>query len=326
MFKRYKTTDDELSDAGISFQKLKERRHGEVAPKPVDNTTTAPEVPTVSRDKIGAKAMARDMTGIDEADIPLFKKMGNDSFDKLKPIYIAQKTAIQEKQQLQQQIDEFQKVGVPKSYYQHPQAYTLSPKYNDLASRTRSAQAIQQHWAEQMARIRRGEEFVDLVEDGKGGIVRAQPRPATAEDEANVIGYLTGAQTQYINAQTQLRQFEDGWTQSHQRDVQFLKSVEDQYFPGYNDDKHPTKAVQKSILESLPESQRDNVLAPLLSKTGATNVLLQNKVKELTTELNQLKARLGLQGKQQPRPGVAANGSAGGKSVSFQALRNRGNR
>ena len=313
-FKRFANDEAEMEATGVSFQAMKNRQNQPEVTKPDAKPALTPR-----QQKIEGE---RDYSGIDEGDVPEFKKMGNDAFAKMKPIYLRHKEFTTKEQQYQAQITQLKNNGVPQSYYQHPKAYVLSPQYGQIAKNTQLAQAIQEHWTQQLVNIRRGEPFVDLQQDAQGNFSKAAPREATTQDEASVMGYLTHAQQQYVSLQSQQRQFEDRWSQQHNTDVQFIKSVGDQYFPGFDDPKHPTSQVQKTILESLPESQRESLLAPLLAKTGASNMLLQNKIKELESENNQLKAKLGLKGKQQPQPKVAVNGESQ-SGVSFQAMRFR---
>jgi hypothetical protein len=68
----------------------------------------------------------------------------------------------------------------------------------------------------------------------------------------------------------------------------FLETVKQKYFQGYEKDDHPTRPTQKAILESLPESYRDHPLAQILAMTGASNAILQGQLLAKEKELKKL--------------------------------------
>jgi len=87
---------------------------------------------------------SRDFSGLPDEVIPLFKKMGNESFAKLKPIFIEHSQLKDVVKQKDAKIAELQK-GVPvlpDHYFEHPQGYLLDPTFAQEEANTDLANKI----------------------------------------------------------------------------------------------------------------------------------------------------------------------------------------
>jgi len=226
---------------------------------------------------------SRDFSGLPDEVIPLFKKMGNESFAKLKPIFIEHSQLKDVVKQKDAKIAELQK-GVPvlpDHYFEHPQGYLLDPTFAQEEANTDLANKIVQHWSLQLARIRRGEQWQDLIEDKNGKISMDKPQAATAEAEAQVGGYLTACQQQLMEQNRKLADITKNFAEKHKTDLELLKQGEAQYFPDFDKPEHPTAAIQKEVLKALPPSFRSSPLASVLAKTAAANAMLRAEIESL---------------------------------------------
>jgi hypothetical protein len=266
------------------------------------------------------QAPARDYAGLPEEVVPLFKGMSNKSFEKLKPIYLEHLQHQEIIKQKDAKITELQKgvVALPEYYFEHPQGYLLDPTYAQAEANETLAKNVVSHWSLQLARIRRGEQWQDLIEDEKGNIRMDKPQAATSEAEAMVGNYLMACQQQYLKAQNELEQVTKSFSTKHKEDLTLLKEGEAKYFPDFDKPDHPTAAIQKEVLKALPPSFRSSPLASVLAKTAAANAMLRAEIAEL--KKGKPGAGNGKATNKQPtknRTGAASGSEAKGEEVKF---------
>ena len=287
--------------------------------KPVAATT--PDKPVAT--KLQVTNEGRDYSGLPEADIPIFKRMGNDAFAKFKPIYLEHTQLKETVKQKDAKIAELQK-GVPvlpDYYFEHPQGFLLDPTYAQEEANTDLAGKIVQHWSLQLAKIRRGEQWQDLTEDPKTGkLLVDKPQAATAEAEAAVGQYLMSTQQQLMEQRQKLNNITQTFSARHKSDLDMLKEGEAKYFPDFDKPDHPTANIQKEVLKALPPSFRSSPLASVLAKTAAANAILRAEIAELKKLQGAKSAGGNGKGKQPTKSqvGSTASGGAAKHEVTFK--------
>jgi hypothetical protein len=121
--------------------------------------------------KAAGKADKRDYSGIDPADIDLFKNMSTSSFKKAKEWYAAAKAA----GDLPSKYEALNKEHSELSKYRwhgHPESYRLTEEYQQLEQRALSADRILNHWQQQLESLEAGELKMQAFEqDAKGNLV-----------------------------------------------------------------------------------------------------------------------------------------------------------
>lgn len=255
----------------------------------------------------------RTLDDIPEEDRPIFKNMSNDSFNKLKPIYLEHKRLKEENEQLKTKKPE----GAA-SIYGHPEAFTLTKEYKAHSRDYTLADQIKTHWATQVARISRGEKWQDLDLDPKTGkLIISEPKESNAEAEVIAGDNLQMAREQLSEAKGKLKGFIDNYDSTYKNDLQVVTSAIDKYFPGYSAKDHPTQEIQKAVIEALPPSFRDNPVSQLLAMTAANNAILMGRLKKAQAEINKLKGIKDDTNAAQPRKGEFVNGKGGGGAVKF---------
>jgi len=228
----------------------------------------------------------RDYSGLTEAEVPIFKRMAGEAFDVLKPILLEYKQLKAEAAKPKEKAEN----GLPDSYFEHPEAFTLSPEYKQLSSLAEEARVIKDHWRRQEINIKRTGKFQGLTRDAKtGSLELTEPKDADENDELNVSNYADAAREQYTKHATKLDSLTSQFKDKHNKDIAIVKGWEEQFFPGFEDEKHPTKELQKQIIEALPKSLRSNPVTKLLSKVGSANAMLMAENKTLKAELNKIK-------------------------------------
>ncbi len=265
------------------------------------------------------EVQTRTFDDIAEEDRPLFKAMSNDSFNKLKPIYLEHKQLKVENETLKSRKPEGSA-----SIYGHPQAFVLTKEYSTHSNDAALAEKIKSHWALQSAKVSRGEKWQDLDMDPKTGkLVLSEPKESNAEAEAFIGDQLQFAREQTFDANKKLKSYIDNYGNTYNQDLQVVQAATEKYFPGYSDPKHATQPIQKAVIEALPVSFRDNPVAQLLAMTAANNAILMGRLKKALSEINKLKGIEDDTNKAQPRKGEFVNGKNTGGVVKYSSFAER---
>lgn len=159
--------------------------------------------------------VARDYNGIDEADVPLFKQMGNEAFAKMRDLYVKSKESQKAIQERDTQIAQLKtgKATLPDSYYEHPEAFVLSPDYQPLVRDTQLAINIERHWQDQLAKVEENEDWQDISVDKDGNVVLSEPQAATSKVKAAIISRLQAVNNYRTGKENELRSFVTNYKQ-----------------------------------------------------------------------------------------------------------------
>lgn len=265
-------------------------------PKPVvteqkKEVQTAPAQP---------KTDARDFTGIDEADQPLFTKMSNESFAKLKPIYITHKEQTVKLQQKDAEIAELKKgkTTIPDSYYEHPQGFVLTPEFGEVASKVNQSQQVLQHWENELTKVRGGAaKFNMLLRDQQGNFV-TQEVPADEKAEVTLLNMLDFARNQYNEFNSELKSIARTYSEKSRDASTWVSNFEKQTFPMFDDPKFTAALTPlvDQVIKNLPAPYRNSPTARVLAKS----LVLNN---QLILNQQQLLAKQPAAQQQQAQPG-----------------------
>jgi hypothetical protein len=196
---------------------------------------------------------------------------------------------------------------MPDSYYEHPQAFVLTPEYNDNIAVLNKASEIENYWAEQFAKIRQGDTWRDLDMDAKGNLIYGKTEnKADAQSEALVMRYMNAAAQQVAQRRAAVMTLQQTYGDRHRKAIGVLKEAEKKHFAAYEDPKHPYAPVMKTIGDSIPVELRGSPLAPFVIKSATATIQLGHLVKQQQTEIAELKAKLAAGG----------NGAASAKTTT----------
>jgi len=310
--------DGDKKDSALDFKDFNDAKEGIFKKKkeePKDDKTT---------DDNKVDDTGRDYSGLSETEIPLFKKMGNAAFAYVKPLVMEQKQLKETNTQLQKQVEDLKvgKVYYPDSIYEHDRAYLLTPEFDRINNDKLTAEAVLSHWQHQAVLIRKGKDWQDIEDDGKGNMRLLPPKPATDDDETEVNNNIAFAQRQLVKTEKVFDDFTTGFKGRHSSDVKTLKDAEAQYFPDYDKPDHITATVQKETMEGLPPSFRKSPLAPLVCKLVGAVRLWQHKYNQVTKEKDKTEKVKELEKKNGPKEGeTLGTGTKPAKTpVSFAAF------
>ncbi len=221
-----------------------------------------PQVDTTGRDYTWAK---------DENERQVLRQMPNKVFDYMKTELPRLRQVEAQLQTANQELDNVKNNRLPASYYQHPEAYVLSPDYAAASNELNYIQFEENHWRRQLAGIRSGQKQIATVDYNEKGEPVYHSVPVTAENvaeletnvQAALMRTINEAQQQQGKKQAAQQQFVSRYTQA----TQYLVDNEKKLLPSYADkDKSPRSAEMRQFKQSyIPPEFREHPLSNILA-------------------------------------------------------------
>lgn len=203
------------------------------------------------------------------------------------------------------------------TYYQHPEAYKLTPEYTKLSFQANQQSTIQQYWQQALATLEEGQPIRDLVMDKDGNLSLGQELQPSPALKASVMNALSVAISERGKAQGQLEAFSRTYSDQYRQFDDTLGQIEQTVLDVARKDAR-FKAEEARWLQSLP---------PGLGATryGATVAGLAALVRAQNRYIAQLKGKAPAavaqaarrQGPAQPQ--AATSGKSGGTVSSLLA-------
>ena len=288
-------------------------------PKPEAKETKNAEAPNKTTEQ--QKQTGRDYSGLTDEEIHLFKSMSNDSFNKLKPIFLAHKSNKAELDKRDARIAELEKgeVKLPDSYYENPHGVILHPDFIQANQLANKAQFIANHWRKQLQNIREGKStysFIDI--NPETGEFTFTDKPSDAAAEVDVLEYFTHAQNQFARFKGKAESMIENHAQRHQSVIKWINEFENTSFPWYNTNEELKKVVD-GVVNNFHPSLRANPIIKGYAKAIVMIHQLGNtlqKMKENGGTVD-VKNKAGKVSEQQGKAGpTAADAGASGKNGS----------
>lgn len=247
---------------------------------------------------VDKKPQGRDYSGLDDNEKAIFQKMGNQSYNFLRPIYDKYKS---QEALLKQKDDELtqlktktadgqQQQQLPASYYEHPDAFILSQDFQALNNERNIATAIESHWEKQLELVEDGKDWQNLDFDKDGKLVLSEPKAASGAGKVHIQKSLIMAQNQRAERDARLTELARTFRDRHTKVRSFVKKeIEDRFFPVLTDDNltkkeelKPIKTMIDNVKAAFPDELKGNILVDSLAKAYAAIVMLNNHVNTLT--------------------------------------------
>lgn len=236
------------------------------------------------------KPAARDYSDLPEEDRPLFEKMSNDAYNKLKPQYLeylALKSKIPEfEKQIRERDEKLSKAGsLPDSWQEHPNSFVLTPEFEQGAKTVQIANRIVEHWASQLQAVEEGEETYRVVQldEKTGELVTSQELPVDKATRTNLIRYMQFAQTQADQKQQELRQIAASHQSKYKEALGWVDNFEKSSFKYFEQPDNPLNKVVEATIEEMPAAFRKSPLARPFAKALVTIQQLAALVKQSKT-------------------------------------------
>ena len=276
------------------FSKEKEPEEKKEEVKLEDGAEKAPEKDEkkeeaktpVKDDKTGkfvSAKISRDYSGIPEAMVPHFQRMGNEAFNAFKPIYIdylkehAELETLKKNPPVAARTD-----GLPESYYEHPEAYTLSQDYRQASNNANESQLVLEHWRDQLDAVRNGAtDFTTLTRDPQSKQLVYGPKQTVDQRTQSYLESLFfNANNQATTFQQKLGAVQQQYNAKHMSLVNDIRGWEKNTFAIFEKADHPLQPFYKDTLSKFPPALQKNVLAQPLAKALVSINALMEMVKK----------------------------------------------
>jgi hypothetical protein len=298
-------------------QEAKEKKEENAEVKEVLPESKQEEVKETPVITLPQKPGSRNYLGLDDSEKAIFKKMNNDAYNKLYPVYIQSKDYSKIIQAKDQEIQTIRKnsTELPSSYLIHPEAFTLSPEYRNTKAVYDAASFESRHWEQQLANIESGREWQDLNIDQKTGqYVTSDPMGVDNSNRGQVkallMGYMTQARLAINDQHNKLSKFVTGYQERNRGLINTVQQKEQEFFPAYKDPNFKGWKPANEFLSNLPQELKEgNPITSIAAKLYATVVLLQEQVVDLQ---NQQKKRIEIKEDQRKAGPTVSSFSSGG--------------
>lgn len=161
---------------------------------------------------------ARSLEGLDEREAAIFTKMANEGYEHLYPLYRRLKeaggldTLLKQKEDFEKQRGDLEKAR----FYDHPDAYKLSPEYSQQQQIVNNIDEIDEFWQEQSAALYANKPCRILVRTAEG---RLKPSDETYEPspalQAKILSELATVKADRNEAVARLGQIRESFKQQY---------------------------------------------------------------------------------------------------------------
>lgn len=311
-------SSDSASEAARRANEVSERA---AALPPESARASAPTAPAAPATSESANVTQQQSTELTPYEQQLLNKMSKDAREYVVARFTENKQLAAEVKQAKTQLEEYHKNVLPASYYQNPDAYTLSPEYKSAAVDLQYASYEEQHWTQQAMRMRAGEDVVyDLAYDNNGQprLTEVKVTPETAPHievqlQKNLAASMHAKQRESARVQNIAATYTQRYTQANEN----LNKLNAQYFKAYMDPKSPRASDIANFKQFLPAEFREHPLTAPLAYSYAMVQDLLAKIKQLEGA-SQVKASIAAdQAKAGPVVAAASSAAAAPQKLSM---------
>ena len=241
-----------------------------------DELTPAPAQPPVPIPPQAPKG--RDYSGLDPDEVRLFKAMSNEAYAKLLPIYKASKNPPQPSEDLMKLQEELEQARKSR-WYDHEQAYTLSPEYSAAKANLDDLSFEERYWEQQLALAEEGKPVQLLTKKNPDGTYTAgEEQEPSPQIKAQLIAALTRASQYKHTVMEKVNSLQESYSSNWKSLQAGLEKVDKDAF-GSLDMQHPgVKSEYSNWINRFPVEARNNLQTQMLAKSM---VVIQGLIQQL---------------------------------------------
>ena len=251
----------------------------------VQQTTTQTETQRV----------ARDYSGLTDEEVGLCKRMSNDAFSYVKPALLERKKLGDVIKSKDQEIANL-KVGkqiMPDNYYEHPEAFVLSPEYNEAQQNLSMLNTAQTHYQAQLARIEKGEPWQALSLNEKTGQLQYGPaQEPSIEAKFEVMKVFQNLNTEVQNRSRQLGELKNSFKERHTQASSIITQAVKDHLGMYDDPKHPMAPMLEHFRSQIPAEFKKSPMAEWGVRTTVGMLQFKKAYESMLQENAELKKQL----------------------------------
>jgi hypothetical protein len=267
------------------------------APAPVD-----------SNGVVSAKKGIRDYSAIRPEDIDAFKQMSDKAYEKAINWYKNTQSAADIESKYTKELSELRDYR----FYQHPEAYRLSPEYAEAATQYRAQTAVINHWERALEQLENGEPINDIAVDDKGNVqVIPNDIPASPQLKARVSVMLQKAMAQRGAVETNLEALSTKYQTKHKEfDTQWDSAVNQLVSPKLLEDAKFKTLYNKYLTNVIPPAFQNVPVYKQNAKMAAFIQMAAQQIQVLQKRLEANSIKANAVREQGPSDGAPATGKA----------------
>ncbi len=254
-------------------------------------------VPPAQQTTAAPATNGRDYSIFRPEEAEILKKSPNQVYEFAKTILPKLYTEANKAKQLEAELNEARKGAVPQQWHEHPQAFALHPKFQEIRKTLSRAEFEASHYNEQAVAVENGAAEYSVVKhyDENGNPVM-ETFKVTPEQQTRVKNALlqTALSVANVRAQKQAEanEFAGSFKQRFEGLVGEMKKAESHHFPFFDETPEKplpeeSKNALKAVSELVPAEFKNHPLASFITKSGALNILLLNRLKQFETQMQQ---------------------------------------
>lgn len=201
--------------------------------------------------------VSRDYSGLDANETHLFKNMSNEAYALLRPIYDSHKQGNKgiDSNNLPPDVKSRISEAETLRWYDHPEAYRLTPEYSQIVDTNTRLTFERQYWTQQLALLEEGKQANSLSIDDKQQYFAGDPLEANGQSKAFILGKLQEVSAYQTQAQQKAAEFSQSFTNKYGAIQNNFKALDAKIFPKDRLDiegKHK-KLFEDSLAQFPPE-------------------------------------------------------------------------
>jgi len=246
--------------------------------------------------KVEAVTTSRDYSIFPEDVRDQLKKTSNESFGFIEKTY-KEFTKLQEEVKTKEEsLKKYQEGGLPNQWYEHPDAWQLSPQAIQSQNRLSRLEQEESFWRDQVTNIQAGERYRMLKGwNQQGQLVVGEEMEPSKQAETDLFLKLGRYQSEKNNEAVRLNTFAQNYAHQYKAFSKEAEAILDKEWPWRNDDKHEGQKARKEFLSVLPTELHSNqgfqVAALLYSSLQAMREQLDSRGEEAKKEGIVVKSR-----------------------------------
>lgn len=266
---------DDQGDISIEMfkQGTKEVTGKPASAKVVAASTTQPNA--TSATSATALPAQRDVTVLPAEYQELGKKMSNEAFTEFTKL-------VKERSSLNEALAEAKKGALPDNYFEHEQAYVLTPEFAKASDAVTVAEQVLNHWAAQQDALAGGaDSYTPLVTGANGQLALGAPVAADRTTVNAISRQVSWAQQQYMQAQGALQAVGQVHRSKAAETKTWVNNFEQTAFKVFDERPDLKAMVADTKAKYLHKSLHSNILANALVKAVVLSELQAKALAQL---------------------------------------------
>lgn len=234
----------------------------------------------------------RDYSGFNAKQVKLLKRLDPGRFEAISSEWRALNAAAGKAVELATQLEEQKKIaagkGIPQSWYEHPEAYTLTPEFKQISAQYGQYSTLEEHYTQQIAAIQDGKPWVAITGfDQQGNPIYSQEQQATPQAFANVQRALMQATQVKGQLGAKVENLSQAFQQNHKQAEAAINSEIKTRWDNLHPEIKPQDKEVDMVMDVLPAMYKSHPLAKGFAQMLALNFAQARFLKKLLTEKEQ---------------------------------------